>query len=231
MKGIAILTIALMFVSCQNDSQVIEDIETNDCKVSNDFTQYSKNILSDTSVFKDFGIPPHLTCEILIGLERELDTDSAKFYFEKLERSLYVREGLNYYNLKRAVNYFKTNRLYHCLLATSVNWNPDIRLLALEELYQLQIFKLFAKYSQKGIETHIQMEQSVVKFLIYILENTKWATSGGENLVIQNAYRTNIAKILDFISYGKIHSTSGLQDNDYSITTLKIENWKKRIKE
>jgi hypothetical protein len=228
MKTILIIAVALTFVSCNSAAQTGEEIKISDCSVSTEFIQYANKIVSDTNVFKDFGTPPPLTCEILVGLEKELEVDSARFYFEKLGRPLYVRENLGAHHLSRCVNYFKANRLHFCLLAISVHWSPDLRIHAVEAIYQSQVFKLLANYSQEGLQAHHQMEQTVLKFLIYILENTKWALSGSENVTIQGRYSNEIYKILDFIVHGILPTDEAVQSNNGAI---RIENWKKGIEE
>lgn len=220
----------LLLMSISSKSQVPENakIERADCAVSDRFFNYANQALFNDNT--DCGTFPLLTCPIAEGLMAELALDSATFYFDRLAYPLFIRESLNHHHLRQSVNYFKTNRSYYGLLASSIHWSPDLRLLALAHLYELQTTYLDDHPTTAELEKHQQINETISNFLIYVLENTTWEMSGSENVTIQEINRQYMAKILDFTVYGRIQNTANLQDHNYTITPLKIENWKKRIK-
>jgi hypothetical protein len=231
MKVIMAFTLVISFLSCkgQNDSPIQQDENTT--PALDEFGLFVTRIISDSSVFNGFGVPPPITQNVLNGLEKELKSDSARYHFENLSRPLYERENFDRRKLDLAIKYFGANKLYHCLLATSIHWSPDCRIDALEELYKMQVFKLFANYSSEGLKNHKEMEQDVLQFLIYVLENTKWAMSGGENLVIQTVNQYTIKKTLNFIVDGEVPENDDSRYDNSQVTQLKINHWKKGIQQ
>ncbi len=160
------------------------------------FEQYVYSVLSDSeNRWKEYPKCPQLTSDVLSGLEKELQTDSAKYYFNKLKPL-----NLDHEAYMSSMKYFERNNDTYCLLAMTVHGNPDCRTYTM-----MSMFSRLSLIKDTDLSKPLSIEQKViVRFLIYVMENNPKFIDGSENSTIHENYLSNIAWNLDLLTGSKL---------------------------
>lgn len=108
--------------------------------VSNDYGQLEEYI-NQVLINKDdksgeYPKPPKLPNYIEIKLEKELETDSAKFYFTQFRKDLFLN---NFYQI--GLKYFENKQDVFTLASLSIHWNPDVRAYSQQALNKVLKFR------------------------------------------------------------------------------------------
>lgn len=216
-----ILFYFLQFLNCKS-----ETVDQNVVKTP--FEKYADSILKDpTNRWSEYPKPPDLTKEILIGLEIELEKDSAKFYFEKLGPSV-LTEHREY---MASLNYFESRNFKYCILAMLTHWNPDAR--TYTAMAMNTRLKIKREPTNIGMMEMFAEDKVSLRFLIYLLESNPLFISGSENSTIHGNYISNITWNIDLLTGENFTNQKYLRDwykNDLNYKSIVLK-WKEHLKD
>ncbi|MBK9289627.1 MAG: hypothetical protein IPN38_18640 [Flavobacteriales bacterium] len=223
MLPIAALASALLWCSsCSSGSDASRVQEVPCIGLDTALARHDQAILRDTSdLFQGvYPLAPALTCPILLGLQRELKDDSARYHYERLDMSYWPQHPV----WSESIRYFERHFNYYALLATSTHWNHDQKITALKAYQQLIRMRPMICTTKAGYYRLEAQDENALRFLIHVLEGNPLWISGSENSTIHGVYMFTLMETLDLLT--KEHALKdrtdlrGLNDLQYEQMTL-----------
>lgn len=223
MLPIAALASALLWCSSCTFDPVPTNAQEAPCSgLDTALARHDQAILRDTSDLFQGAYPeaPALTCPTLLGLQRELKDDSARYHYERLAMSYWPQHPV----WSESIRYFERHFNYYALLATSTHWNHDQKIGALRAYQQLIRMRPMICTTKAGYDALEAQDQDALQFLIHVLEGNPLMIPGSENSTIHGVYMFTLMETLDLLT--KEHALKertdlrGLNDLQYEQMTL-----------
>lgn len=230
MLPIAGLALALLWCSSCSSGAASSGVQELPCiGLDSALALRDQAILRDTSDLFQGAYPeaPPLTCPILLGLQRELQDDSARYHYERLSMAYWPQHPV----WSESIRYFERHFNYYALLATSTHWNHDQKIGALRAYQQLIRMRPMSCTTKAGYEALEAQDEDALLFLIQVLEGNPLGISGSENSTIHGVYMYTLMQTLDVLT--KEHALKdrtdlrGLNDLQYEQMTLV---WRSHLK-
>lgn len=230
MLPIAALASALLWCSSCSSGPVTSQDEGLPCiGLDTALALHHQAILRDTSdLFQGaYPLAPALTCPILLGLQRELNDDSARYHYERLDMAYWPQHPI----WSESIRYFERHFNYYALLATSTHWNHDQKIAALKAYQRLIRSRPQICTTKEGYARLETQDQDALQFLIHVLEGNPLVIPGSENSTIHGVYMFTLMRTLDVLTKEQAlkdrSDLAGLNDLQYEQMTLV---WRSHLK-
>lgn len=216
---------SLLLTSCSDTGPQGTDCPT----VDRSFAEHAQATLRDTTdLFKGaYPLAPALTCPILIGLQAELQDDSAAYHYDRMGMA-YWPQHVAY---GAAIGYFERHHDAYALLAVSTHWNHDQKIHALRAYQRLVRLRPLICTTKEGQERLERQDTDALRFLLDALESTPLRISGSENATIHGVYMRELMITLDLLT------GEHLVPDDVELTTINdlryesmVLRWKDHLK-
>jgi hypothetical protein len=199
-------------------------------EVSVEFREHIEQLLSDTTgrFFNDYPDPTPLTCELLGMLQGELKDDSIRYHLEHLHQRFSDPRAV------AAFRYINRHRHFPLAMALTTHWNPDTRIEAIRAVHEYRRIRPMVCATKEHYAQLERQDRAAVRYFIRVLETTPRSLVGGENVVIQGVYMTEVVRTLDLFT-GQTHDTTGDMRMTFDMSEVRIHqavvDWRKWLEQ
>lgn len=178
-----------------------------------------------------FPRPPFLTDSVIAGVKRECELHDSTRYYLNTFSYYHQRFSRHREQPEQSLKYFLNKDCYYTLLALTVHWNPDKRVYASKELYQLIRISMLRNDQKLKTGQRPKEYRASKEFLIYVLENTPWTITGEENATIHRIYIEAILTNLYLLFGEKLpYNDSQVYVFTDKVIQTNINRWKEELK-